>query len=338
MNRERDLEHTAVFDSILGQDKAISRLRQIIDKNALPGAMLFTGPDGVGKCLASVSLAMTVNCKFFLENSGEGCGVCNSCSRIKSGNHPDVMMIRPDGNFVKIGQIRDLIEKISIRPKEASIRFVIIDGASNMTLEASNALLKSLEEPPQKTCFILISSSMLSVLPTIRSRCCNIGFSPLSRETVEKILSKLHGYGSEISTPAAAMSDGSVKAAISAIEKGWAERRRWLYQEIASLRNKSLQAVLALAEEISAKSDDVRTSLEITKICFRDLAVFRHSPDSVYGKDLIPLLERTSSFYEDRDLVAILERVHEAQRSIELNAVSRLVLETLFLKIAGFIK
>lgn len=332
------MEDSGVFDLVLGQDEAIKRLRQIISKNALPGAMLFTGPEGVGKCLAAVSLAMSVNCCAMTGIKGEGCGVCGSCQRIKSGNHPDVLIIRPDGNYIKIGQIRELLEKISIRPKEASVRFIIIDGASSMNIEASNALLKSLEEPPQRTCFILIASSMVSLLPTIRSRCCNIGFSPLSRENLEMILSGVHGYGPEISSAAAAISGGSVKSAFFAIEKGWIERRKWLCSEISSLRSRPLGYVLALAEEISVKGDGVDTSLEIIKIFFRDLAIFRHRADAVYGNDFSALLEKASKYYDETELFSILEKIHEAQRSIGLNAVSRLVLETLFLKIAGFIK
>lgn len=332
------MKQSTAFDSILGQDAAVRRLRQIIERKSLPGAMLFTGPESVGKYLVAVSFAMAVNCDEREDSNIYGCGICGSCHRIEAGIHPDVLTVRPDGNHIKIGQIRDLIEKISTRPKEASTRFVMIDGVSLMTVEAANALLKSLEEPPLNTVFILISSSMLSVLPTIRSRCCNIGFMPLETESVEHILSGKLEYSHEVASSASLMSDGGVRSAVAAIEKGWSERLFWLCSETAALKTMSLPVILALAEEMTRKGDDIKTALEIIKGFFRDLAVFRYKPDSIRSRDSIAVLGRAARYYEDHELVSILEKVHEAQRSLELNAVSRLAVETLFLKIAGFIK
>lgn len=332
------MKQIPAFEAVLGQDRAIAQLRQLLESKSVPGAMLFIGPVSVGKFLSAISFAMTANCCEEDRDSIIGCRVCGSCSRIKSGNHPDILIIKPDGNYIKIGQIRELIEKISTRPKEAFTRFIIIDGASAMTVEASNALLKSLEEPPHNTVFILISSSMLSVLPTIRSRCCHIGFSPLRRKTLEMILTSSLGYPSEVSISASLMSEGSVRTAVDAIEKGWTEKRRWLYSEVAALRNRSLPVILALAEDLSQKSDDIKASLEIIKSLFRDLAVFRYRPDIFFNHDLKYVLESALPNYQEQELVSILEKVHESQRSLELNAVSRLILETLFLKIAGFHK
>ncbi|WP_084156149.1 DNA polymerase III subunit delta' [Desulforegula conservatrix] len=332
------MKHIPAFDAVLGQDRAIAQLKQLLASKSVPGAMLFTGPASVGKFLTAISFAMAANCCEEGSDSIIGCRVCGSCSRIKSGNHPDVIIIKPDGNYIKIGQIRELIEKISTRPKEALTRFIIIDGASTMTVEASNALLKSLEEPPQNTVFILVSSSMMSVLPTIRSRCCHIGFSPLGRKALEMILISSVGYTSEISASASLMSDGSVRTAVDAIEKGWIEKRRWLYSEVAALRNRSLPVILALAEDLAQKSDDIKASLEIIKSFFRDLVVYRYRPEVFMGHDLKSVLETALPYYQDSELVRMLEKVHESQRSLELNAVSRLVLEMLFLKIAGFHK
>jgi len=162
--------------------------------------------------------------------------------------------------------------------------------------------------------------------------------SPLGRKTLEMILISSVGYTSEISASASLMSDGSVRTAVDAIEKGWIEKRRWLYSEVAALRNRSLPVILALAEDLAQKSDDIKASLEIIKSFFRDLVVFRYRPEVFVGHDLKSVLETALPYYQESELVSMLEKVHESQRSLELNAVSRLVLEMLFLKIAGFHK
>lgn len=316
----------------------MSQLRRLLSSGSMPGGLLFIGPESTGKLLTAQAVAMSANCQREADKPQEGCGVCSSCSRIRSGNHPDVFLIKPDGNFIKIGQIRELIDKISTRPKEAFVRFVVIDGAHTMNLEASNALLKSLEEPPRNTVFILISTSLMSVLPTIRSRCIQIGFSPLGADIIGKILTSVLGYPSKDSESAAMMSGGGVRMSVEAIEKGWLDKRRWLYSELATIRSRTIPAVLALAEDLSHKGEEIKSYLEIVKTFFRDLVVLKYRKDSFCGSELEVLLSSAMPQYQENEIVALLGKVHEAQRSLELNAVSRLVLEMLFLKIAGFHK
>ena len=158
------------FSAILGQEKPLTALRSALSSGHLHHAYLFCGPDGVGKELSAVTLAQAANCA---RGDGDACGVCTSCRKIASFNHPDILWVMPEAEMVarkragradfagtpskdiRISQIRGIQESLAFRPLEAKTRFIFICGAHAMNIQAQNALLKTLEEPPQSTVIIL---------------------------------------------------------------------------------------------------------------------------------------------------------------------------------------
>jgi DNA polymerase-3 subunit delta' len=183
------------FDLIQGQQQAIGLLTTLLRKGHIPHALVFTGIDGIGKQTTAQAFAMACNCddpQPFSASSSEtspatrinACGQCRSCRRILSDNHPDILHIRPSGNMIRIAVIRDLIQQLTIKPFEQGKRVVIIAGSDTMNMEASNALLKVLEEPPENTLLILTAQQTADLLPTIVSRCQQIRFSPLPRDVL----------------------------------------------------------------------------------------------------------------------------------------------------------
>ena len=162
------------FESITDQTRPARILAAFLKKGTIPHALLFTGIEGVGKQTAARMFAMACNC---LEdgrgqpqvNSGkkglpdnykisEPCGLCRSCRKILSNSHPDVIQIKPSGYNIRISQIRDLCGILSLKPYEAKVRVVIISAAQTMNMAAGNALLKILEEPPDRTILILTAT------------------------------------------------------------------------------------------------------------------------------------------------------------------------------------
>ncbi len=171
------------FEDINRQDRTPEILKEGIRRNRIFSSYLFIGPDGSGKLAAARNLAKTVNC---LSENNKPCEICLSCKKINSQIHPDVFFVEPKGasSSVGIDQIREAINRANLKPYEGKSKVFIINNAHSMNVAASNAFLKTLEEPPENTIFVLISRSKELLLPTIVSRCYIIRF--LNRENGDR--------------------------------------------------------------------------------------------------------------------------------------------------------
>ena len=169
----------AVFSQIRGQDRAVALLRRALASDRVAHAYLFAGPTGCGKHATGIALAAALSCD---DQAGEGCGSCASCERIAAGNHPDVQTLAREGaaQIVPIETIRSrVLPQLGHAPHEGRARVFLIEEAGSLQAAAANALLKTLEEPPARTHFVMCTTAPDQLLPTIRSRCQRISFSAL---------------------------------------------------------------------------------------------------------------------------------------------------------------
>ena len=186
------------FRELQGHRHLLELLSGAVSRASLSPSLIFAGPDGVGKRKAAVGLAQLLSCSSLVQADGIGldaCGTCASCTRIARGVHADVLLIQPgDSGNIKLDQIRDAIDKSAYRPFEGRKRVVIVDEADALIVEAQNALLKTLEEPPSASMFVLVTSRPDVLLPTVRSRCQRLRFGRLEPGEVATVLSRDHGY------------------------------------------------------------------------------------------------------------------------------------------------
>jgi DNA polymerase III subunit delta' len=205
------------FSSIRDQAVAVRLLHNVIQRRRVPNGLLFWGPGGVGKHLTALEFAKALNCT---TEGVDACDTCLSCRKIASGNHPDVKMVVPAGKARLIGvEAIDFINELaSYRAFEGVWRVVLILEAERMNLTAQNHFLKTLEEPPSNTLFILITEYPRILLPTVRSRCQQVRFGSLRRETVTELLLQTHDLPKKTAEAIAAISQGQMSRAINLVE------------------------------------------------------------------------------------------------------------------------
>lgn len=195
------------WDQVVGNPAVVKLLR----RHPIPPSALFVGPEGVGKKTIALTAAARGQCRGSEQDAP--CGTCPPCVRAAAGNHPDIRLYQPDGLNIKIEAIRELNREAQYRPFEGKRRFFIVDQAERMTEAAANSLLKTLEEPAESSCIVLVTSIPERLLPTIRSRCQMVRFSGISRQ---ELIDHLEGaFDPSEARLRAAMSRGSLGAALS---------------------------------------------------------------------------------------------------------------------------
>lgn len=220
-----------------GHDRLVDELRRGLTQGRLPHAFLFVGPDGVGKLQFARRLAQAVLCERRSEVELDPCGVCPGCIQVEAGTHPDLLQIgRPaDRHELPIQAIRDLCHDLALRPMRGGRRVAIVDDADSLSEEASNAFLKTLEEPPEGSILILIGSAPELQLDTIVSRCRVFRFEPLPHDELTVLVLELNiARDAEDASRLATLAEGSVARAIGLADEDLERFRRHLVDQLAA--------------------------------------------------------------------------------------------------------
>ena len=199
------------FSDIKGQDKPLEIIKAYIQNGRLEGGYLFAGPEAVGKKMTAKILSQALNC---VENNNEACGLCPSCLKIEHNQHPDVHIISGDEVALKIGHIRQLQKEINLKAYEGLFKVFIIDNAHKLTSEASNCLLKVLEEPPKGSLIVLVTDKPNLLFKTIVSRCKVLKFQAIKREELKATLKKDYGLDNGLVHFLAYFSEGRLGQAL----------------------------------------------------------------------------------------------------------------------------
>lgn len=271
------------FSQITGQETAIISLKRLISTGKIPHAFLFTGIEGVGKTTTALAFCQAINC--LAPVNGEGCGRCRNCRQLIHGNFPDLKFIEPDGQNIKIEQIRELNRDICFRPVEGTYRVIVINKAELMTLEAANSFLKTLEEPPPGNVIILKVKEPLDLLPTIVSRCQKMPFRPLPRSVVAQCLINETGIDKANAEFIAGISDGSLGRAIEISGSDYLEERQRSISHIVQLpsmgKTQVIELAMEYAQDVKKKSHDKSGGIDlfeligIWKSWYRDLIIIK---------------------------------------------------------------
>ncbi len=319
------------FESIIGQERAIRLLSRMLQNGRLAHALLFTGIDGSGRQTTAKALAMALNCANPVGVSA--CGVCRSCQKVISGNHPDVIIVRPSGAFIKIDQARALRKHLRFAPLERGRRVIIVNDAQTMNPEASNAMLKILEEPPNDTHIILTASQTTDLLPTIVSRCQNIHFRPIPVGKIAEVLVAQDNLDQDTATALAILAKGSLGRVLSADAKKWMAWREQFLGRVGSLSRQSVEELFVFAEALANDKANLEDALDIMTTWFRDVLMCKFQPEKVLNGDVMESLQGASKEFSVDEILEKMAAVSATQWAILKRVNPRLALEVMMLRL-----
>jgi len=322
---------------------AVRHLKKAVLEDRLAHAYLLVGPRHVGKLTLALDLARAVNCLAPLEE--RPCGRCSQCQRIASGKHADIRVLSvrrraEDGPARKergIDEVREVEREASLMPFEGRYRVFIFDGAERMSEEASNALLKTLEEPPPQVLLVLIAEREGALLATVRSRCQRMEMRPLPYQEVLEHLVTHRGMETKEAEGLARLSQGCLGWAVQAAEDPQLVERRGEELDILSrLTEPNLYDRFRYAESLARRfSNDRDAGREVLYLWlqwWRDILIVKRGVEgSVLNLERIEMLRQEAAHYSSGAVVAFMGELLATLDALEQNAAPRLALDNLML-------
>ncbi len=250
---------TSVWDGLVGQHRVIEVLRSAVDGPGMTHAWLFTGPPGSGRSNAAVAFAAALQCE------DGGCGECHACHTVLKGSHPDVTVVRTEKLSIGVDEVRDLVRRSALAPVGRRWQVMIVEDADRLTEQACNALLKAIEEPTDRTVWILCAPTIEDVLPTIRSRSRLVTLTPPPAADVADFLVRTDGVPPERASYAARASQGHIGRARALARDDEVRARRDRVTALPATLTSfhaCLRAATSFAEESKAEADTITGDLD----------------------------------------------------------------------------
>ena len=341
----------------LGQDHLLARLEPALAQGRFSHAYLLTGPPHVGKMTLALDLARAVNCE---RGPGVPCGDCSQCARIAGGLHAGVRVVgldaegrdeaRASRTVIGIDDVKDVLRLVNLNPYEGSSAVVILDGADTMSVEAANALLKTLEEPPPQVLFLLLAQDEETVLTTIRSRCQTLPLRPLPNLAMVEWLTVRRQASPPVSPPPVSQEEAERLYRLSQGCLGWAiralgdpqvlEQRQADLERMLETMQAGLETRFAYANEVASlftsNREAARELLGLWLRWWRDLLLVKAGVDEyLHNADQPEALQACAAGLTTGQVAQFLQRLTTTTAALERNASARLALEVLMLELPG---
>lgn len=324
---------------IVGHEWVVRLLNSAISHNRVGHAYLITGPDSIGKMTLARSFTQTLNCT--AEREHRPCGVCRSCKLIQEDKHPDVRVVLPEVSdrgtqSIKIEQIRRLQQDLSLSAYEARYKVALLKRFDTANLNAANAFLKTLEEPPSNVILLLTAMDSDTILPTINSRCRSIKLRPVPTTLIEETLMTRHHVRPETANLLAHLADGRLGWAIRAHQDpALLQSRRTQLDALHQALPGSLVARFTLAESLARKTETLPLLLQTWLSWWRDLALLSYgqkgASQRITNIDEMELLHNLAGRWPRNGVLKSLQQTETALRQLKQNANARLVMENIML-------
>ena len=321
------------FNDILGNDMIKEHFQKAIENHKVSHAYILTGEAGIGRKSFANAFSMALLCE---KGGKEPCMVCHSCKQVLSGNHPDLIYVKHEKpNSIGVDDIREQInDTIMIRPYSSYYKIYIVDEAEKMTVQAQNALLKTIEEPPSYAVIILITTNQEAFLPTILSRCVQLKLKPLKDFTVKSYLVEHLNVGEKDAEICAAFARGNLGKAIHLASSD--EFKELYYKVMSMVKNVESMDIVDLMErirEIKELNFEIGEVLDMLQLWYRDVLMFKVTKDMnlLIFKDEYKTINGMGQNVGYDSLEKILEAIETCRTRLNANVNMELAMELLLL-------
>lgn len=325
------------FHTIIGHQRPIKWLQTAVETNHLGHAYLFHGEPAIGKRYTAMALTQLLHCEHPpLDSTPDACGTCRSCHQVEQAIHPDCLIIQPEDTQkqnpkIKIDQIRAIEHLVIYRPLVGSHKVCLIDDADTMTTEAANALLKTLEDPPDHCLFLLVSSRPEHLLPTIRSRCIALRFSPLPVSTIDEFLRKQGSMESGDAQLVSTFSEGRLGQALHLDPEELKVKLRQYWALLFGEHRTSTAQVFDISESL-VKSNQVPEAIYWFQQGLRDvlLLALDESNAPMFYRDQEPALRQLAQQMTPAAIIELSQELNQLERGQQRNLNMQIGLEQFF--------
>ncbi len=262
------------FQDVIGQEQITGHLQNAIRMGKVSHAYIIQGEAGSGKKLLAGIFAAALQCE---EGGIEPCGHCQSCKQAVSGNHPDIRRVTHEKATIGVDDIRlQLNNDIMVKPYSRPYKVYIIDEAEKMTEQAQNAMLKTIEEPPEYAIILLLAVNAKLLLPTILSRCILLNVRPVARQAITRLLTEQHGIAGYMAEVAADFADGVPGKAIAYAQSGeFVDLKEDVLKVLRRLESMPADELYKKVKEWAGRKDELSDMLSLMNLWFRDVLVMK---------------------------------------------------------------
>lgn len=324
----------ATFGDVIGQEQIVEHLKSAIKMQKISHAYILQGERSSGKEFIAKVFAAALQCE---EQEGEPCGECRSCKQAASGNQPDIIKVTHEKpNTIGVEDIRKVTGDIAIKPYSSPRKIYIINEAEKMTVQAQNALLKTLEEPPAYAVILLLTTNVDTLLPTIQSRCVLLTMKPVKDEAVKNFLMKdlmIPEYKADVCVAFARGNVGKAKALASSEE--FENIKSDAVTLLKYIRDMEINEIVLAIKKIAEYKFDINDYLDILSVWYRDVLLFKATNDvnHLIFKDEIQYIKRTADQSAYEGIEEILDALEKAKSRLKANVNFDLTMELLLLTI-----
>ena len=321
------------FSEIVGHEQIKEHMQAAIRDKKPFHAYLFQGEEGVGKEALARTFAAGLQCQS--ESTDKPCKECVSCRQMESGNQPDVIWVTREKASLGVDEIREqLCNTMDIKPFSSPYKIYLVPEAEKMTEAAQNALLKTIEEPPEYGIVILMTSNISALLPTIQSRCLTMEFRPLSTAVVESYVKEHCQVPDYQARASAAFAQGNLgKAMRYAKSEDFIERKDHIISLLRHVEQMDLSEMLAVIKDLGTRKDEVRDSIDLMVLWYRDVLLFKATKDinQLLFQDEASYISREASHRSYEKIEEILQAFEKAKVRLRANVNFDITMELMLL-------
>ena len=321
------------FSEIVGHEQIKEHMQAAIRDKKPFHAYLFQGEEGVGKEALARTFAAGLQCQS--ESADKPCKECVSCRQMESGNQPDVIWVTREKASLGVDEIREqLCNTMDIKPFSSPYKIYLVPEAEKMTEAAQNALLKTIEEPPEYGIVILMTSNISALLPTIQSRCLTMEFRPLSTAVVESYVKEHCQVPDYQARASAAFAQGNLEKAMRyAKSEDFIERKDHIISLLRHVEQMDLSEMLAVIKDLGTRKDEVRDYIDLMVLWYRDVLLFKATKDinQLLFQDEASYISREASHRSYEKIEEILQAFEKAKVRLRANVNFDITMELMLL-------